>query len=326
MTSLKQTQQKPRAKKEQKREGPVEGFAIVIVATDFSPGARLALRRAQHLPLQQGALILLTHVLPKGDREVDAPTVEALRRERMDRELVTLQRALLRLQRGDVRLQAEFRTGNPAAELAVASSRQQADLLVVGRRGESNLRQFLLGSTAEQVANAARCDVLIVGRRATGTYQRPMVALPPEAQAEHVLEAALRMLPGRPIQVVTAAHVQMEAWLWGGWSSTREILALRSAATKRARALAKTAVAPYRAKGARLGLSFIEGEPRQVLLAEADRHHADLLIVGTNKKGGRSRMRVGSVAGQVLRRARCDVLIASAESRRVEQSRSVSGR
>src|SRR5690606_29683045 len=122
-----------------------KGFKHVIVGTDFSPGARLALRRAQHLPFEQGADIVLIHILPKENREVDAPTVEAIRRERMQREITTLERAFSRLGRDDIRIQAEFREGSPTAELSAAASRHHAELLVVGRRGESSLRKFLLG-------------------------------------------------------------------------------------------------------------------------------------------------------------------------------------
>jgi nucleotide-binding universal stress UspA family protein len=52
----------------------------------------------------------------------------------------------------------------------------------------------------------------------------------------------------------------------------------------------------------------VEGDPAEVLLSEAERIGADLIVVGNVRMQGPSRM-LGSVGGRVLRHALCDVLV-----------------
>jgi nucleotide-binding universal stress UspA family protein len=60
-----------------------------------------------------------------------------------------------------VELEVELRPGH-AAELIVRIAREtQADLIVLGRKGHF-LRDHLLGSTADRVAEHADCPVMIV--------------------------------------------------------------------------------------------------------------------------------------------------------------------
>jgi len=51
------------------------------------------------------------------------------------------------------------------------------------------------------------------------------------------------------------------------------------------------------------------GEPVQEIVDAADRHAADLIVVGTREPGFLERLLEGSVSQGVARRAHCDVLI-----------------
>jgi nucleotide-binding universal stress UspA family protein len=53
--------------------------------------------------------------------------------------------------------------GRPHERIASLASDRAADLLVVGRRGESDvLHRVLLGGTAQKIAGLAQCPVLVV--------------------------------------------------------------------------------------------------------------------------------------------------------------------
>jgi universal stress protein A len=54
------------------------------------------------------------------------------------------------------------------------------------------------------------------------------------------------------------------------------------------------------------------GNPIEVILAEAKRVTADLIVMGTNGRRGMSRLALGSVAESVVRRAGCPVLVVKA--------------
>ena len=51
--------------------------------------------------------------------------------------------------------------GDPAAEIVRVASEKGFDLIVVGHRGQSSVRAFLLGSVSDRVVNHAHCSVLV---------------------------------------------------------------------------------------------------------------------------------------------------------------------
>ena len=59
-------------------------------------------------------------------------------------------------------LKTEILIGDPAKRLLEYAGEQAIDLLVVGRRGVSQLRGLLLGSVSSKVTSLAECPVLTV--------------------------------------------------------------------------------------------------------------------------------------------------------------------
>jgi len=58
-----------------------------------------------------------------------------------------------------------------------------------------------------------------------------------------------------------------------------------------------------------------EGDIVSEILREADRVHADLIVLGTQSRSGLERLFLGSVATEVVRKARCPVLTNSREAK-----------
>ncbi|MBV9485126.1 MAG: universal stress protein [Frankiaceae bacterium] len=73
-----------------------------------------------------------------------------------------VRRAMERLESTGAAVRSLARLGEPAdAHLAVAAE-LDADLIVVGNRGMSGVRRYLLGNVADRVAHHAPCSVHIV--------------------------------------------------------------------------------------------------------------------------------------------------------------------
>jgi nucleotide-binding universal stress UspA family protein len=82
---------------------------------------------------------------------------------------------------------------------------------------------------------------------------------------------------------------------------------ISSIRTNNAAALDKL-LAPRRA-GAQFGeIAVVDDDARDAILKAAKVVHADLIVIGTHGRRGLSRMLLGSVAEDVLRRATCPVL------------------
>ena len=62
--------------------------------------------------------------------------------------------------------------------------------------------------------------------------------------------------------------------------------------------------------GAALGPFLVEsGDPREVILEQAEKLHAELIVMGTHGRRGITRALLGSVAESVVRTAHCSVLV-----------------
>lgn len=54
---------------------------------------------------------------------------------------------------------------------------------------------------------------------------------------------------------------------------------------------------------------MIEGPPREIIVDEADKWGADLIVMGSRGLGAWSRVLLGSVSNAVVHHAKCSVLI-----------------
>jgi nucleotide-binding universal stress UspA family protein len=64
-----------------------------------------------------------------------------------------------------VRLSTRVLVGHPAEQILKLAADIDADLIVVGHRGRSGIRQWIFGSTSQRVVSYARCSVLVVRPR-----------------------------------------------------------------------------------------------------------------------------------------------------------------
>lgn len=83
-----------------------------------------------------------------------------------------------RLRQAGFAATAEVRQGDAAHEIVLSARQHEADLIVVGTRGQTGLRRLILGSVARNVLLHAPCSVLVVRDR---THVAPPVV---ERQAD----------------------------------------------------------------------------------------------------------------------------------------------
>lgn len=73
--------------------------------------------------------------------------------------------------------------------------------------------------------------------------------------------------------------------------------------------IAERAAQALQAPGPTVDSAMIQGDPRSILVEEARRVGADLLVVGSHGRSGLSKLVLGSVASYVASHAPCSVLI-----------------
>ena len=130
-------------------------------------------------------------------------------------------------------------------------------------------------------------------------------------------EAAIDEVTKRPwpsgteVRIVTAAEVPVVVGL-EPWAATPIYFEqLEGAVRDSANALVENAVTKLKSSGTplRISCAVIEGTPREVIVDEADRWGADLIVMGSRGLSAWSRLLLGSVSNAVVHHAKCSVEI-----------------
>lgn len=285
------------------RPAPLEH---VLVATDFSEGATRAALRAASLPLAAGARLSLVHVVPerlpaRAAEEVERAAQRQLTRHAaMLRKAVAAPRAVVTSERGQ---------GRPFAEIDRLARSLGAQLIVVGRHGERPVRDMLIGSTADRLVRVTRVPVLVVQAPVKQRYRRPLVAVDLEPSAERVVRAAQQVGGADvPYTLAHAFDVSFESLVKPALSSAG-LADLRKEYRADAQARLDALVARLGPARAAWHRAVLRGDARQVVLAEAVRRGADLLVVGSRGRSALAEALLGGVATWLVAAAPCDVLV-----------------
>jgi nucleotide-binding universal stress UspA family protein len=218
--------------------------------------------------------------------------------------------------------------GEPAAELLSLATSMQAQLILVGARGRTELGTLLLGSVSEALLPDAPCPVLVV-RQSVTDLSTVLVAVRTLDDADRLAETCLRLpLPPDTRLVAVSVSVaqpsvksghqpfapgRVEALL-DAWAEEdrHEAEAAGQRFVDRIRAVTPDRAAEARVVRGPLSPSLLEdrADVAPALMAEADGLGASLIVVGARQRHGPTvRLGLGSVSRKIVRRAPTAVLV-----------------
>jgi nucleotide-binding universal stress UspA family protein len=131
----------------------------IVLGYDGSEAARRGVSRARELAPRADKLTVVVVAPAVASPSFDA---EPLVEDDFDAEALLSEAADLLDGADGMTLERRAAVGDPAAVLMEVAREVDADLLIVGRRGNNFVARALLGSVAERVVQHARCDVLVV--------------------------------------------------------------------------------------------------------------------------------------------------------------------
>ena len=292
----------------------MSGHALrtIVVATDFSDNARVALAWAAQLARQHGGALLLVHAFKT---ELIAPEFGPVLQEHGDEVRTSVKQQLEReaeqARSGGITVDCELGVGAAFEIVIEAARRHEADVVVVGTRGRTNWKRLLLGSTAARLVRNAPCPVLTVHPTDAG-FPRPLrtVLVPTDFSDDAALaaEAVIRIrgVTGADQRLVLlhAYDVPFEATYLPG---PLLMEAMTAGATKAKETIEQLA-AKIRDSGITVDTLTCGGYPPQMILDQARTVGADLIAMGTHGRSGMDRLFIGSTAERVVASAPCPVL------------------
>lgn len=279
-------------------------FRTIVVAVDFSAKARAALTRALTLPLASNPVVHLVHVVP-----VPSLTPLAVAKDLASERLQTLATSVRKRLRG-ARVRVRIAAGRPADELVRVAREQSADLIVAGRRGAGGFTQLMLGSTAERLARLSPIPVLIVAST-RASYEHALFTLDVTDDVSRIIQTAARILPAN-VGPVILFHVYWafgEGYLRFGGASRATIKRHRAMVRDQAAVELEAAAETLRELGLESEPRLENGEPRTDVPRAIRRRKPGIAIIGNHARGAVARALLGSVAQEVLRQTKCDVLL-----------------
>lgn len=283
----------------------------LMVATDFSMCADLALARALQLPMGEGASLTLFHASrPVPGR--GAPGDMSLEGRCLSRVAGAARRRLRA--REPVEVKEALRAGDVAPEAASAARALDVELLIAGRPHLMRHHDVTeRGASVRGMVRHVEAPLLVVSAHPARPYQRPLVAVDLSEDSRRALELTLRLCP--PPVKVTVLHVPEPCTrpeLWDtGMTPVEHWLAVRHELEAAARKALSRFLAPYREAGRECEVAIRCSEPlEEALLAEAAETSSDLLALGMSSLQGQALPR--ELAERVAMRSPCDVLVAKA--------------
>lgn len=285
----------------------------IVAATDFSQASELALQRAALLAATHGATLHVATVLPAGwlgqvrawfagaDVQADVDAVGARLRAAAG--------ALAAARTGTGPIETQVVEGDPRDEIAACAQRVGAQLVVVGAHGRSLVGEAVLGSTA--LALLERCDVpiLVVRNRVDGDYRQVLAGVAFDAAAQEAVRAAAALCPQADLTLVHAYEDPFASELFLGQAAPEVEAHYRVRAREAAQRALDEFVTRLGALAARCHRLLVYGPPGLHLTRTAQARQAELVALGSRRKGLLETALLGSVAANVALLVTADVLL-----------------
>jgi nucleotide-binding universal stress UspA family protein len=136
----------------------------ILVGHDGSRDAETAFEDALDLAALARARLSVVSVAspPEPPTEVETQAAIEMATRHYERLFESLRR---QAQERNVTLQTYVLVGHPADQILKTASQHGADLIVVGHRGRSAIREWVSGSTSRRIVTHAKCSVLVVRAR-----------------------------------------------------------------------------------------------------------------------------------------------------------------
>ncbi len=294
-------------------------FTHILCPTDMSEASLPPLTYAAALARWYDARLTVLHVVPTfvpvpaGGVGFDVP-VEVVPPPPRDVLLEELRRVAASAGADTPNTTLDVIEGDPAAAIVDTAAAVPADLIVLGTHGRGGFERFMIGSIAEKVLRKAACPVLTVPPHMTGVSSD-------DVRLHHVIcavdfSAASLQAFGWALDLARQARASLTVlhaieWLIEDEPRTHghfNVPEYRGYRIEEAREQVRALVDGEPHASTPVTAEVTVGRAHREILRVATDTHADLIVMGTQGRGGLGLALFGSTTQQVVRTATCPVL------------------
>jgi nucleotide-binding universal stress UspA family protein len=200
--------------------------------------------------------------------------------------------------------------GPIAATIVNQAQRWKADLILIGSRGLSDIKGFLLGSISRRVASMAPCSVFVV-KEPLSVFNRVTLAVD-DSKPSRIAARFLRseILPDSATVTILSSAESPVSDLAARYLSPSQLSGLMEPVMERTIGLVNTFRDEFIKEGRTATTRVHMDHVIDTIVKHVEADHADLLVVGSRRLTKSERLHLGSVSESLLRHAPCSVLIA----------------
>lgn len=138
----------------------------LLIPTDFSETSEAAVDFGLQLAEHHGYDVILHHtvdfVQTYDSMYMDAPNIHSLTEEVVEDCEVRLENLLRKCDRNILTISKSLTIGNMIADIRKVVGEREVDLIVMGTKGASGMKEFFVGSNTEKVVRLVDCPVISI--------------------------------------------------------------------------------------------------------------------------------------------------------------------
>jgi nucleotide-binding universal stress UspA family protein len=294
-------------------------FKHILVPLDGSKLAESALPAAASLASKTKAAVTLFHVV---EQKAPAEIHHERHLTKADEANTYLETVAQKYFAKDANVDHHVHTAevkDVAASIVEHAQELKSDLIVMCAHGRSGVRDVLFGSIALQVIARGGTPVLLLrasSMSAPEAFDIKRIMLPLDSESEHdeSFPYAVELAQTYDAAILMVTVIPTYGTLTGEEAATSSLLpgttaALLDIKEQTARDHLKSHEDELKKSGLEIFTETARGDPASIIVSEAERLGADLMLLATHRKAGVDAFWARSVAPEVARRTKLPLLL-----------------
>ncbi|OHE55021.1 MAG: hypothetical protein A2Z47_13310 [Thermodesulfovibrio sp. RBG_19FT_COMBO_42_12] len=278
-------------------------YRKILVAVDGSESSRNALRQAIKLANSEECWITVVSVIPSYTGDLSATFIGDMRKAMAEPCEKALSEAenIAKSERALIKTVCE--EGEIYERIVDLADAENCDLIVMGRKGLSQIERAFMGSVAARVIGHSQRDVLVVPINTTIGWKSIFLNTDGSKYSEAATESAINFAKSYGGELMVLSVVEV----------TEEFLARAPGMVEDMVKKAKGFVEDVKKKAEGYNIKttpFVrEGEAYRVITNLARENKVDIIVLGSHGRTGLRRLLMGSVTAKVIGHSPCPVLV-----------------
>jgi nucleotide-binding universal stress UspA family protein len=279
-------------------------YRKILVAIDGSDSSRHALSESFKLASDEKCWITVVSVIPSYEGDLGATWIDNVKEAMAKPCELALSDAEKMAKKERVLIKTVCEEGEIYERIVDLAEAENCDIIIMGRRGTSQLKRTLIGSVTARVIGHSAKDILIVPEKTQIGWQKILIATDGSKYSSAAAEKAINFTKSYGGELNILSIVDIPSTVYGEAPAAVEEM------VKKAKGYVEKVKQQADSAGVKAETIVREGEQAdQVINKIAKEKGINTIVIGSHGRTGLKRLLMGSVAEKVIGYATCPVLV-----------------